>query len=220
MKKSFAVLMLAAMLLSAGCGNNTADGVKKDAQEAQQKVEQKVDEAKSDAKAKVDEAKTKADEMKSDAQAKVNEAETDAKNAVTDAAQKLEDVTAMEGKTIALGGIIPGTATLDDVKAMLGEATAIEEDNEMTFVNDLKIKFDDAKKVKEISTTGTGFKTHDGVEVGMMEYALNDYCGPADKIEMDDGAVEYEYHSGDKKSKTVYTARNGLITEIKCTLND
>ena len=33
-----------------------------------------------------------------------------------------------------------------------------------------------------------------------------------------DGGAEYEYDSGDKKSKVVYKAQNGFITEITCSL--
>ena len=40
MKKLLAVSMLAAMILSAGCGENTMEGMKKDTEEASQKIEQ------------------------------------------------------------------------------------------------------------------------------------------------------------------------------------
>lgn len=227
MKKCLAALMLATMLLATGCGNNAMDGAKKDAQEAAAKVEQKVDEAKSDAAAKVDEAKSdaaaKVDEAKSDATAKVDEAKDAATAKVDeakDAAQKLEDVAAdVGGRMVALGGLVPGSTTLDDVQAMFGEATAVD-GKVMTFVNGLKVTLDDANKVKEISTTGADFDTPEGIYVGASEYALNDYCGPADAIRQIANGAEYEYNSGDKKSKVIYTAQNGVISEIKCSLNN
>lgn len=224
MKKCLAALMLATMLLAAGCGNNAMDGAKKDAQEAAAKVEQKVDEAKSDAAAKVDEAKdaaaAKVDEAKSDAAAKVDEAKDAAQTAMDDAAQKLDDAAAdVNGRMVALGGLVPGSTTLDDVQAMFGEATAVD-GKVMTFVDGLKVTLDDANKVKEISTTGADFDTPDGIYVGASEYALNDYCGPADAIRQIPNGAEYEYRSGDKKSKIIYTAQNGVISEIKCSLNN
>ena len=231
MKKCLAALMLATMLLATGCGNNAMDGAKKDAQEAAAKVEQKVDEAKSDAAAKVDEAKSKADEAKDvatakvdeakdAATAKVDEAKDAAQSAMDDAAQKLDDVTAdVGGRMVALGGLVPGSTTLDDVQAMFGEATAVD-GKVMTFVNGLKVTLDDANKVKEISTTGADFDTPEGIYVGASEYALNDYCGPADAIRQIANGAEYEYNSGDKKSKVIYTAQNGVISEIKCSLNN
>lgn len=211
MKKSLALLMLAAMLFtSAGCGN-TMNGAKKDAQEAAQAVEQKVDEA-----------KDKVDEAKKDAEAKVDEAKDAANQAADDAAAKVEEVaddlsSAFEGRTVALSGIMPGSS-IEDVEAMFGEATAVE-GNVMTFIDGLKVTVDEAtQKVKSISTTGADFDTPDGIYVGASEYSLNEYCGAADSIRQIPDGAEYEYLSGDKKSKVVYTAQNGVITAITCSL--
>lgn len=252
MKKTFAVLMLAAMLLSAGCGN-TMDGAKKDAQEAQQKVEQTANEAKDAANAKVDEAKDKANEAKDAANAKVDEAKdaanqavdatkdaankaadeaaakvdeakdaaagamTDAANIAKDAADTMNSAIATaEGRTIALGGLMPGAA-VEDITAMFGEATSVN-GKVMNFVDGLKVTLDDANKVKEISTTGNAFDTPDGMYVGASEYLLNDYCGPADAVRKIDNGAEYEYNGGDKKSKVVYKSQNGVITEITCSV--
>ena len=230
MKKIFAVLMLSTMLFAVGCGNQAQDATK----DAQQKVEQKADEVKKDAEAKVDEAKDKAadikddaakkaDEMKADANAKVDEMKQDAadvkdaaKDMVNETAEKLEEVTAT-GRTIALSGVMPGTS-LDDLKAMFGEPTLTEGDV-LTFVDGLKVKLDNAtKKVKEISTTSADFDTNNGMYVGATEYSLNDYCGPADSVRKITNGAEYEYNSGDNKSKVVYKAENGFITAITCSL--
>ena len=220
MKKALATLMLAAMILSAGCGN-TMDGAKKDAQDAAQKVEQKADEVKQDAAAKVEEVKDKAGEVKDEAAAKVDDVKSGAENMAGDAANKLEEVTAemtqaVEGRTVALSGVMPGSS-IEDVQAMFGEATSVD-GKIMTFVNGLKVTLDDANKVKEISTTGADFDTPEGVYVGASEYSLNDYCGPADAVRQINGGAEYEYISGDKKSAVVYKAQNGVITEIICSL--
>lgn len=239
MKKTFAVLMLAAMLLSAGCGN-TMDGAKKDAQDAAAKVEQKADEAKdaanqaaNDAAAKVDEAKDAANQAANDAAAKVDEAKDAANQAANDAAAKVDEMAAdanaamndaadsmtaaVEGRMVSLGGLMPGSTSLADVQAMFGEATNVD-GKVMTFVDGLKVTLDDADKVKEISTTSSSFDSGDGVYVGDADYALNEYCGPADAIRQVGDAVEYEYNSGDKKSKVVYKAQNGIISEITCSI--
>lgn len=211
MKKSLALLMLAAMLFtSAGCGN-TMNGAKKDAQEAAQTVEQKVDEAKDAANQATD-----------DAAAKVDEAKDAAVQAADDAAAKVDEIAddlsdAFVGRTVALNGIMPGSS-IEDVEAMFGEATAIE-GNVMTFIDGLKVTLDDAKqKVKSVSTTSEDFDTPEGIYVGASEYSLNEYCGAADSIRQISDGAEYEYLSGDKKSKVVYTAQNGVITEITCSL--
>ena len=234
MKKTFALLMLAAMLLSTGCGNNAMDGAKKDAQEAAQKVEQtaneakdaanaKVDEAKDaankaaeDAAAKVDEAKDVANKAADDAAAKVDEAKDVANKAADDAAAKVDEIKdAVTGRIASLNGIMPG-ASIEDLQAQFGEATSTEGDV-MTFANGLKAKFDNAtKKVKEISTTDSTFETPEGIYVGADEYLLNDYCGPADSVRKVDNGAEYEYNGGDNKSKVVYKSQNGVITEITC----
>ncbi len=235
MKKTFAVLMLAAMLFSAGCGN-TMDGAKKDAQDAAAKVEQtaneakdkaneakdaaaaKVDEAKADATAKVDEAKDAAKDAANkateNATAKIDEMASEAKNAMN-ATDAMEE--AMSGRMVSLGGLMPGSTTIEDVQAMFGEATDVN-GKVMTFVEGLKVTFDDGNKVTTITTTSPSFDSGDGVYVGDADYALNDYCGPADAIRQVGDGVEYEYNSGDKKSVVIYKATNGIISEITCKL--
>ena len=224
MKKTFAMLMLAAMLLSAGCGN-TMDGAKKDAQDAAAKVEQtaneakdKANEAKDAAAAKVDEAKDvakdAANKATENAEAKINEMAADA-NAAINATDAMEE--SMNSRMVSLGGLIPGNTTLEDVQVMFGEATDVN-GKVMTFVNGIKVTLDDANKVKEISTMSADFDTPEGVYVGASEYSLNDYCGPADAIRQIPNGAEYEYISGDKKSAVVYKAQNGVITEIVCSL--
>lgn len=246
MKKTFAVLMLAAMLFSAGCGN-TMDGAKKDAQDAAAKVEQTANEAKDKAneakdaakdaaKETADAANAKVDEMKQDAAAKVDEAKDAAKDAANKATEnataKIDEMAAdaknamnatdameeaMSGRMVSLGGLMPGSTTIEDVQAMFGEAVDVN-GKVMTFVDGLKVTFDDGNKVTTITTTSPSFDSGDGVYVGDADYALNDYCGPADAIRQVSDGVEYEYNSGDKKSVVIYKATNGIISEITCKL--
>lgn len=214
MKKALAVLMLAAMILSVGCGNQAQENAK----DAQQKVEQKAEEIKDDAEKKADELKQDAAEIKDATVDKVDELKSDAEDIAKEAVDKLDSVAdEISGRTVALSGVMPGTS-LDDLKAMFGEPTATDGDI-MTFVDGLKVKLDSAKKVvKEISTTSDSFDTPEGIYVGADEYLLNDYCGQADATRKIENGAEYEYNSGDKKSKVIYKAQNGIITEITCSL--
>ena len=232
MKKTFAVLMLATMLFSVGCGNQAQDAAK----DAQQKVEQKADEVKNEAKKAADDAEKKADEMKQNAAAKVDETKDATKKAADDAEKKADEMKSdaaakadeakaefdemakdmtsmMKERVIALGGLKPGTATVEDITAKFGEAISTE-GNTLTFADGLKVVLDSAKKVKSISTTDTP----EGMYVGASEYSLNDNCGPADAVRVANGVAEYEYNGGDKKSVVVYKAQNGVITEITCSL--
>lgn len=235
MKKTLALLMLATMLFSVGCGNQAKDAAKDAQQKVEQKAdevkkdaEQKVDEVKKDAEQKVDEAKDKAAEVKEDAAKKVEEtkeasieaADEAAKKAAetkADIAAKAEEVTvAANEKVIALGGLMPGVS-VEDVQAMFGEPTNTE-GNVLTFADGLKVVLDGAKKVKSISTMVDAFETTEGMYVGASEYSLNDNCGPADAVRKIDRGAEYEYNSGDKKSVVIYKAQDGVITEIICSL--
>jgi len=51
--------------------------------------------------------------------------------------------------------------------------------------------------------------------IGISESALEDYFGKADVVRK---ITEYEYNNGDKKSKVIYKAENGIITEATCSL--
>ncbi len=228
MNRALAVLMLAAMILSVGCGNQAQDAAK----DAQQKVEQSADATKDAANKAAEDAANKAEDMKSDAAAKVDEAKNASNQAADDVAKKAEDMKSnaaakvdematdmtsmMNERVIALNGLMPG-ASVEDVQAMFGEATKVE-GNEMTFADGLKVVLDGANKVKSISTIVDAFETPEGMYVGASEYSLNDNCGPADSVRKIANGAEYEYNSGDKKSIVVYKAENGIITEITCTL--
>ena len=217
MKKTLALLMLTAMILSTGCGNQAQDAAK----DAQQKVEQKAGEAKDAANKAADDASKKADEMKADADKMASDMKDAANQAADDASKKVDEMandmtSMMNERAIALGGVMPGTS-VDDLKAKFGEAISVE-GNTMTFADGLKVVLDEAKKVKSISTTANAFDTPEGVYVGASEYSLNDACGPADSVRVANGVAEYEYNGGDKKSVVVYKAKDGVITEIICSL--
>ncbi len=176
MKKILAAAMLAAMILTAGCGD-------------------KVEEAKKEAASEVQEAASKVEQKAAEV---AGNPKVDSK--------------------ISIGGIYPGMS-FDEAKKILGEPVT-SDDDEFIFANGLKLDVEGGV-VEEIKTTTSGVKTAQGVEVGMMEYAIDEFCGAADKVETDDdGEVEYKYYSSDKKSEVVYTVRNDLITEIKLGTRD
>mgnify|MGYP002627203324 CR=1 FL=1 len=235
MKKVFTALMLAAMVLSTGCGNQAQDAAK----DAQQKVEQKVEQSANAVKEetqkveekteqKIQETAQQAQETKQELETKVEETKDASVQATEDAlkkademksdiANRAEEITSiMNERVVALGGLMPGVS-VDEVKSMFGEPTSTE-GNVVTFANGLKVVLDGAQNVKSISTIVDAFDTPEGVYVGASEYSLNDYCGPADAVRVANNIAEYEYNSGDKKSVVIYKAQNGIISEITCSL--
>ena len=179
MKKFLTVLMLAAMILSVGCGN------------------------------KVEEVK--------------QEAASDVKDAATKVEQKAAEVTGTAPTTsnvdekFSLGGISPGM-NFDEAKKILGNPTSQHDDDEFTFANGLMI---DVEKniVEEIKIRQSGVSAG-GVEVGMTEQNLINAYGNAEATENDDSIVEHKYYSGDRRIKLEFDVSNGVIVEIKCSLND
>ena len=218
MKKFFAVLMLAAMMLSTGCGNNAMDGAKKDAQEAAAKVEQKADEVKKDAEAKVDEAKDAAAQKVDEAATKVDEAKDAAVQKVDEIAEGAKAMRESMNE-ISFNGIVPGFS-IDEVKAAYGEPVKTSGD-EIVFKNGVIVEVDDDNKtVESVRLTTSDVETPQGVAVGMSEYVLNDAYGPADKVDKDSDGVEYEYYRGvNKVAKLVFATKNGIISEIKSEFN-
>ena len=77
----------------------------------------------------------------------------------------------------------------------------------------------DRNDVEEIATEDSSFATQDGIIVGMSENFLNDSYGKADKIEREDGKVEYTYYSRDSREKMQFDVRNGIIIKISCERN-
>lgn len=198
MKKALASLLLAAMVFStAGCGG------------------QKVDEVKDGAAAVVDEAKDKADA----AAAAVGDAANKMKATVDDAAALMKNIKdgANEKNAIALGGIVPGI-NLEAVTDVYGQPIETN-GNVLAFENGLDAKIDSDNRVEEISTTYEGIQTPAGIEVGSPDTDLNSTYGQATQTETD-GAVTYKYLSPDNRWAISFVTRDGVITEIRCGLNN
>ena len=74
--------------------------------------------------------------------------------------------------------------------------------------------------VEKVETYSGNLATPAGVRVGQAADALNSTYGSADEIDHDDGAIEYEYYSGDRSRKIEFTVANGVITKITCKVRD
>ena len=224
MKKTLALLMLAAMLMSTGCGNKVEDAAK----DAQQKVEQTATEAKDAAAQKADEAKDAATKAADDAATKVDEAKDAAAQKageVKDAAeQKIDEIS--EGakamresmSEISFNGIVPGFS-IDEVKEAYGEPVETSGE-ELTFMNGAIVNVDSNNAVKSIRLITSEVQTPEGVAVGMDEYVLNDAYGQADNVKKLADGAEYEYYRGKNKvAKLVFTTKDGFISEIRNEFN-
>ena len=124
----------------------------------------------------------------------------------------------ISGDRIMLGDIKPGDP-ISTVKNIYGEPLRIV--GEKWLYKGFYIEVDDDRPnyVEEIATEDSGFATQDGIIVGMSENFLNDSYGKADKIERDDGKVEYTYYSRDSREKMQFDVRNGIIIKISCERN-
>ena len=213
MKKTLALLMLTAMLMSTGCGNKVEDAAK----DAQQKVEQTATEAKDAAAQKADEVKDAANKAADDAAAKAGE--------VKDAAeQKIDEIS--EGakamresmSEISFNGIVPGFS-VDEVKELYGEPVETSGE-ELIFANGAIVNLDTNNMVKTIRLITSEVQTPEGVGVGMSEYVLNDAYGMADNVKKLADGAEYEYYRGkDKVAKLVFQTKDGVISEIRNEFN-
>ena len=200
MKKFITMISFAAFLvLSTGCGSNSASDNAKNS--AETVVENKVDEVKQD----------------------VALAVADVANDVSEQATKIAEsnkVSANPNQEISLGGIVPGM-TLAEVKKVLGEPVSTHDHDEFTFANGLFVEIDDHRNiVKEIEAQQAGITAAGGIEVGMTEQKLLDVYGQPARKEFDDGATEYKYFSSDRTKKIVFKVYNGAISKIKCELDD
>lgn len=195
MKKTLALLAVAAMMFSAGCGK-TAEEVKDNANAAVEKVEETATEAK-DAAAEVVEKMTVT---------------------VQDATAMMDKIKAGDKTGIALGGLVPGV-NLELATDMYGEPVVTEGDI-IGFSNGLDAKVKD-NTVEEISTSYEGIPTPAGIEVGMADTSLNDVdvYGTASSVEEKDGATIYKYLSPDKRWSIQFSTRDGVIDSIVCGLN-
>ena len=198
MKKTLALLAVAAMMFTAGCGAQKA--AEDAANTATEKVEQAADAAKD---AAADVAQTAANAVAATAE---------------DAAAAMQKIKDGDKAGIALGGVVPGVK-VDVMTEMYGQP--IENDGtNLAFENGLDAKVKD-NTVEEISTSYSGIPTPAGIEVGMADVSLNDAAvyGTASSVENVDGATVYKYLSSDKKWAINFVTRDGYITSIVCGLN-
>ena len=165
----------------------------------------------------------KVEDVKKEAAAEVQETANEVKDAAAKVEQKAAQVagtapSANVDEKFSIGGISPGM-NFDEAKKILGSPTAQHDDDEFTFANGLMIDVE-LNSVEEIKILQAGVKTGAGVEVGMTEQNLVDAYGSAEAAENDDGLVEHKYYSGDRRIKLEFDVRNGVIVEIKSSLND
>lgn len=194
MKKTLALLAVAAMMFTAGCGAQKA------AEDAANTATEKVEEA----------ANAAQDAAQDAAKALVVTAE--------DAAAVMQKIKEGDKSGVALGGVVPGVK-VDVVTEMYG--SPIENDGTiLAFENGLDAKVN-GDIVEEVSTSYGGIPTPAGAEVGMSDEALKGidaYKTPA-SVEEKDGNTVYKYFSSDQKWAIQFVTRDGAVTSIVCGLN-
>ena len=119
---------------------------------------------------------------------------------------------------VILGDIQPGEK-VSQVKEIYGEPLEVVGDKWIYKGFYIEVN-DRGSRVEEIVTEDGGFATSEGIIVGMNEEALNKAYGTADKIEGDSYNKEYEYYTSNRKYKMEFKVHNGVITKIKCEIND
>lgn len=158
----------------------------------------------------------KVDEVKKEAAVKV---EGVANEVSQKAAEIANDNEVSPAQEISIGGITPGM-TLEEIKKILGEPSFGHKE-EFAFASGVEVELDDHSHIaKEIKTRQSGVAAAKGVAVGMSEQNLLDAYGKAACVDHDDGGVEYKYFSADRRQKIEFRVFNGIISEIKCELDD
>lgn len=197
MKKTLALLAVAAMMFTAGCGGQKA------AEDAANTATEKVEEA--------------ADAVKDAAQTATNAVMATAE----DAAAAMKKIQEGDKTGMAIAGVVPGI-NVERVTEMYGQPVAtVGNNNEIfQFENGLDAKVNN-KTVEEVSTSFEGLPTPAGIGVGMAATELNhaDVYGTATSVEEKDGATIYHYISTDKRWTISFTTRDGVITYISCSMN-
>ena len=117
---------------------------------------------------------------------------------------------------IALGPVYPGMS----VNALIDACGQPNyRDGDDWIYQDAKVEVERGV-VEKIETYSGNLATPAGIRVGQAADALNSTYGSADKIDHDDGAVEYEYYSGDYSKEIEFKVANGVITKITCKFRD
>ena len=119
---------------------------------------------------------------------------------------------------VTLADIQPGEK-VSQVKEIYGEPLQIVGDKWIFKGFYIEVN-DRGSRVEEIATEDEGYGTSEGIIVGMNEEALNKAYGKADKIDGDSYNKEYEYYTSNRKYKMEFKVHNGIITKIKCEIND
>lgn len=122
---------------------------------------------------------------------------------------------ALPSNAIGLGGVAPGDS-VEVAEYKFGVPNV--RGDKFYFANGVVVEIDEHEQniIEEISTRAGNVATPAGVSVGMSETVLNEHYGAADKIEHDDGGVEYKYYSLDGKKKMTFKVFNGVIQKIEC----
>ena len=119
---------------------------------------------------------------------------------------------------VTLGDIQPGEK-VSQVKDIYGEPLEVVGDKWIYKGFYIEVN-KHGSRVEEIVTEDGGFATSEGVIVGDSEEVLNKYYGKADKLDGDSYNKEYEYYTSNRKYKMEFKVHNGVITRIKCEVND
>ena len=123
----------------------------------------------------------------------------------------------VDNDAVVLGDISPGDP-ISAVTNIYGEPHQIV--GEKWLFKGFYIEVDDDRPgyVEEIASQDPGFGTPAGIAVGDKEIMLNEIYGKADKIDRDDGKIEYTYYSRNGAKKMQFDVRDGIIIKIACEL--
>lgn len=120
---------------------------------------------------------------------------------------------------IQIGKVVPGMA-VSELISIYGQPVSRHGD-ELKFQG-FTVEVDDKNKniVEEIEVYGGTLATPNGVRIGQSLEVLNKTYGTADKVDEDWNEAEYEYYSHDYSKKIEFKVKNGVITKIKCNIQD
>ena len=123
---------------------------------------------------------------------------------------------AVDDIKIALGSIYPGMSA-NDLTNAFGQPNYRDGDD--WIYQNFKVEIENGI-VEKVSTTSDTLAAVGGVRVGQSATALNSTYGKADKVDYDDGGVEYEYYGNGSAKKIEFKVMNGVITKITCKIRD
>ena len=123
---------------------------------------------------------------------------------------------AVDDSKIALGSIYPGMSA-NDLTNAFGQPNYRDGDD--WIYQNFKVEIENGI-VEKVSTTSDTLVAAGGVRVGQSATALNSTYGKADKVDYDDGGVEYEYYGNGSAKKIEFKVMNGVITKITCKIRD